>query len=112
MLTATAEVRRDVLATLLPKLKVADRVELGDRFVRVRGTKATYKVHLGSANILIEPDDRYLCIVPASNGRTKRVMLPFEGDEVLTVMLSKVLMLAADDKITDPTILRQIDRRS
>ena len=111
-LTATAEVRRDVLMTLLPKLKVADRVELGDRFVRVRGTKATYKVHLGSANILIEPDDRYLCIVPGSNGRTKRVMLPFEGDEVLTVVLSKVLMLAADDKITDPTILRQIDRRS
>jgi hypothetical protein len=37
---------------------------------------------------------------------------PFEGDEVLTVVLSKMLMLAADDKITDPTILRQIDRRS
>jgi hypothetical protein len=111
-LTATAEIRRDVLATLLPKLKVADRVELSDRFVRVRGTKATYKVHLGSANIQIEPDDRYLCIVPNSNGRTKRVMLPFEGDEVLTVVLSKVLMLADDDKITDPTILRQINPRS
>ena len=110
-LTATAEVRRDVLATLLPKLKIADRVELGDRYVRVRGNKATYKVHLGSANILIEPDDRYLCIVPSSSGRTKRVMLPFEGDEVLTVVLSKVLMLASDDKISDPTILRQIDRR-
>lgn len=110
-LTATAEVRRAVLATLLPKLKVADRVELGDRFVRVRGTRATYKVHLGSANILIEPDDRYLCIVPSSSGRTKRVMLPFEGDGVLTVVLSKVLMLAADDKITDPTILSQIGRR-
>jgi hypothetical protein len=111
-LTATAEVRREVLAALLPKLKIGDRVELGDRYVRVRGNKATYKVHLGSANILIEPDDRYLCIVPSSSGRAKRVMLPFEGDEVLTLVLSKVLMLAADDKITDPTILRQIDRRS
>jgi hypothetical protein len=110
-LGATAEIRRAVVATLLPKLKVADRVELSDRYVRAHGTKATYKVHLGSANTLIEPDERYLCIVPASNGRTKRVMLPFEGDEVLTVVLSKVLMLAADDKITDPTILRQIDRR-
>ena len=111
-LTATAQVRRDVLATLLPKLKIADRVELGDRYVRVRGNRATYKVHLGSANILIEPDDRYLCIVPASKGRTMRIMLPFEGDEVLTVVLSKVLMLAADNKITDPTILSQINRRA
>ena len=111
-LTATAQVRRDVLAALLPKLKIADRVELGDRYVRVRGNRATYKIHLGSANILIEPDDRYLCIVPASKGRTTRIMLPFEGDEVLTVVLSKVLMLAADDKITDPTILAQLNRRA
>jgi hypothetical protein len=38
-LTATAAVRRDVLAALLPKLKVAGRVELGDRFVRVRARR-------------------------------------------------------------------------
>ncbi len=69
-------------------------------------------MHLGSANILVEPDDRYLCIVPASSARTKRVMLPFESDEVLSVILSKVLLLAADDKITDSTILRQLKRRA
>jgi len=111
-LSATAEVRRDVLARLLPKTKIADRVELGDRYLRVRGNRGTYKVHLGSANILVEPDDRYLCIVPASSARTKRVMLPFESDEVLSVILSKVLLLAADDKITDSTILRQLKRRA
>jgi Domain of unknown function (DUF4132) len=111
-LSATAEVRRDVLARLLPKTKIADRVELGDRYLRVRGSRGTYKVHLGSANILIEPDDRYLCIVPANAGRTRRVMLPFEGDEVLSAILSKALLLAADDKITDPTILRQLQRRA
>jgi hypothetical protein len=110
-LTATAEVRRDVLESLLPKLNIADRVELADRFVRVRGNRATYKIHLGSANILIEPDDRYLCIVPSSSARTKRIMLPFEGDQVLAVILSKVLLLAADDKITDPSILMQLGRR-
>jgi hypothetical protein len=38
-------------------------------------------------------------------------MLPFEGDQLLTVVLSKVLMLAADDRITDPTVLRQLDAR-
>jgi uncharacterized protein DUF4132 len=111
-LSATAEVRRDVLARLLPKMKIADRVELGDRYLRVRGNLGAYKVHLGSANILIEPDDRYLCIVPTNAGRTGRVMLPFEGDAVLGLIVSKALLLAADDKITDPTILRQLRRRA
>lgn len=110
-LTETAQIRRDVLAELLPKLKIADRVRLEDRHIRVRGNLAEYKVHLGSANVLIEPDDRYLCIVPADSGRKRSVLLPFEGDAVLSLVLSKVVMLAADDKITDPTIVQQIQRR-
>lgn len=110
-LTEVAQVRRDVLAELLPKLKIAHRVQIEDRYVRVRGNLAEYKVHLGSANILIEPDDRYLCIVPVRSGPTKPLMLPFEGDAVLSIILSKVVMLAADDKITDPTIVQQINRR-
>jgi hypothetical protein len=111
-LSAVADVRRDVLTRLLPKLKVADRVELLDRYVRVRGTRATYKIHIGSANIMVEPDDRYLCIVPTSTGAANRIMLPFEGDNVLSVILTKIVMLAADDQITDPTINRQIDART
>jgi hypothetical protein len=111
-LSATAEVRRDVLARLLPRTRIADRVELADRYLRIRGNCGTYKVHLGSANVLVEPDDRYLCIVPASSSRAKRVLLPFEGDGVLSLLLSKALLLAADDKITDPTILRQLERRA
>ena len=111
-LSATAEVRRDVLARLLPGTRIADRVELGDRYLRVRGNRGTYKVHLGSGNVLVEPDDRYLCIVPASSTRAKRVLLPFEGDGVLSVILSKALLLADDDKVTDPTILHQLERRA
>jgi hypothetical protein len=37
------------------------------------------------------------------------VFLPFEGDSGLSVILSKALMLADDDKITDTTITRQIN---
>jgi Domain of unknown function (DUF4132) len=110
-LAETAQVRREVLAELLPKLKIADRVQLEDTYIRVRGNLAEYKVHLGSANVLIEPDDRYLCIVPTTSGRKKHVMLPFDGDDVLSLVLSKVVMLAADDKITDHTIVQQIQRR-
>ena len=57
----------------------------------------------------MEPADRYLCIVPASADKTD-VRLPFEGDNRLSVILSKAAMLAADDKITDPTILSQFER--
>jgi hypothetical protein len=37
-------------------------------------------------------------------------MLPFEGDTILSIILSKAFLLAADDEITDPTILSQIKR--
>jgi hypothetical protein len=36
------------------------------------------------------------------------VFLPFEGDRMLSIILSKALMLAADDKITDPAIVSQL----
>ena len=111
-LSETARTRRDALARIVPKLKIAGRLELGDRFLRVQGRLNTYKIHLGSANIQIEPDDRYLCIVPGGSGpRTSKVMLPFEGDQVLSVILSKAVLLAADDKITDETILQQFRHR-
>ncbi|WP_438874585.1 DUF7737 domain-containing protein [Symbioplanes lichenis] len=107
-LTGGAEVRRDVLARLLPRLAIGARCELTDRFLRVRGTRAVYKIHLGSGNILMEPDDAYLCIVPGRRGA--RVTLPFDDDERLSLILSKAFLLAADDKITDATILRQLPR--
>lgn len=40
-------------------------------------------------------------------GRPK-ILLPFDGDQVLSVIVSKAILLAADDKITDPTILQQL----
>lgn len=108
-LAETAAVRREVLARLVPKLKIAHRLELADRYLLVHGQRNRYKIHIGSANILIEPDDRYLCIVPG--GGRSRLLLPFDGDQVLSLILSKAVLLAADDKITDPAITRQLDAR-
>jgi hypothetical protein len=75
----------------------------------VRGDLRTYRIHLGSANILMEPDNSYLCIVPSRAKAGGKVFLPFEDDR-LTVILSKALLLAADTEITDPSILTQIRR--
>ncbi|MFE9093646.1 DUF4132 domain-containing protein [Streptomyces sp. NPDC007264] len=108
-LTASAEVRREALERILPRLKIADRCTLDGRFLTVRGDLRTYRIHLGSANILMEPDDSYLCIVPARGRGDGKVFLPFE-DERLSLILSKAFLLAADMKITDRTVLRQIKR--
>jgi hypothetical protein len=110
-LSATAQTRKALLERLLPRLKVADRCTLADRFLIVRGSLRTYKIHLGSGNILMEPNDQYLCIVPkqaATSG--ERVHLPFEGDGTLSVILSKAFLLANDAKITDPTITSQLKK--
>jgi hypothetical protein len=112
-LSQSGKTRAEVLATLLPSLVIADRCELTDRFLVVRGHLRTYKIHLGSANIQMAPNDQYLCIVPersrsARTGAADALVLPFEGDTTLSIILSKAFMLADDDKITDPTIVHQI----
>ncbi len=108
-LTPSAEVRRDALARLLPRTKIADRVSLADRYLHVRGNLRSYRIHLGSGNIMMDPDDAYLCIV-AARDRTGGLHLPFEDDVMLSAILSKAFLLAADDKITDESIVRQLAR--
>lgn len=110
-LSGTAATRKQVLERLVPRLRIADRCSLSDRFLVVRGDKRTYKIHLGSSNILMEPNDQYLCIVPDARSRAggSEVFLPFEGDATLSIIISKALLLAEDTKIKDPTITRQIN---
>ncbi|HJQ30313.1 MAG TPA: DUF4132 domain-containing protein [Rubrobacter sp.] len=113
-LSETARTRKQVLLRLIPRLKIADRCRMTERFLVVQGDVRTYKIHLGSGNVLMEPNDQYLCIVPArgtANGDfSDKVFLPFEGDRVLAIILSKAFLLSEDRKIADPTILHQIAR--
>ncbi len=108
-LNASAETRRAVLAELVPRLKIAGRCRLEDRWLLVEGDLRTYRIHLRSGHVMMEPS-HYLCIVPdRSSGRKRsRLYLPFEGDSVLSLILSKAFLLAADRKIEDPTIRSQI----
>ena len=109
-LSEVAKTRKAVLERLVPRLKIGKRCRVQDKFLVVQGTLRTYKIHLGSGNILMEPNDQYLCIVPdrRPTGAAENVFLPFEGDAVLSIILSKAFLLAADDQITDPTITRQL----
>lgn len=111
-LTEVAKTRKQILERLIPRLKISKVSTIDGKFLKVKGTKRTYKIHIGSTNILMEPNDQYLCIVPArgKDKNTENVFLPFEGDRGLSLILSKAFLLAADDKITDTTILSQIGR--
>ncbi|MFI7703961.1 DUF4132 domain-containing protein [Nonomuraea sp. NPDC049480] len=105
-LQPSAQVRRDALSRLIGRTAIADRCTMTERFLVVRGDLRTYKIHLGSANILMEPDDAYLCIVSTRVPHAD-LFLPFEEDGRLALILSKAFLLANDTAITDPSITRQ-----
>jgi len=112
-LSARAIVRKEVLSNIISKLAIAPRCAFDNKHLIVKGDLRTYKIHLGSSNILMEPNDQYLCIVPSSKQKeasTEGLYLPFEGDHMLSVILSKALLLAADKKIKDEGIVSQIKR--
>lgn len=111
-LSEVAKTRKEILQKLLPKLKIASIASIQDKFLVVKGKLRTYKIHIGSTNILMEPNDQYLCIVPdRSKPNTENLFIPFEGDSGLSVIISKALLLSEDDKITDSTITSQINRK-
>jgi hypothetical protein len=52
----TPEEARDRLhARLLSRLAIADRCTIEGRFLHVNGTRRSYKIHLGSGNVMITP---------------------------------------------------------
>lgn len=105
--------RLEILQALMPRLRIAPACTITDPFLVVLGKRRAYKIHIGSGKTLMPPSDRLLNIGSPRRGPSKRdqdsLFLPFEGDHTLSVILSKAILLADDDKITDPDILRQID---
>ena len=112
-LNESAKTRKELLEHLIPMLTIADKCSLTDRFLIVQGQVRTYKIHMGSGNIQMEPNNQYLCIVQDRSMalKTDKVMLPFEDDNTLSLILSKAFLLANDEKIKDKTILSQIRSR-
>jgi uncharacterized protein DUF4132/uncharacterized protein DUF5724 len=101
--------RAELLQALEPAIGTG-KMEFQERHVLVHGKLADYRVHLASGNIHVEPG-AYLCIVPdpVVAAQRKSVRLPFAEDDIKTAeIVSKVMLLAHDDKIKDQSILQQI----
>lgn len=108
-LSEVAKTRKEILTGILPKLKIAKVSHIDGNFLVVKGKIRTYRIHLGSTNILMEPNNQYLCIVQdRSSSAGAKLFIPFEGDAGLSIIISKALLLADDDKISDSTIVSQI----
>lgn len=105
-LDVSGQTRRQFLETLIPMLRISQQCSLDDRYLIVRGARHIYRIHIGSGSVFME-NNAYLCIVPDRNGQPK-IFLPFEGDEMLSVILSKAFLLANDSDIKDKKILEQL----
>lgn len=104
-------VRRDLLERILPLTKLRKVARLEGNFLHVDGKVRNYTINLGTGHSFLKPNDQYLCIVPGTSRAANGVWLPFASeDRTLTMILSKAFLLAADEKITDRTILAQLQR--
>ncbi len=101
-------VLRGVLVGESMRLFKQDNVKVKERHALIKGGLAEYSVHLGSA-VVHQIGGSYLSILPIHSQHRGKVFLPFMDDDPKTAeLISKVLLLARDEKILDPTILRQI----
>ncbi len=101
-------------AATLPSLAIGKVSRIEGNFLQVQGKLRAYRIHLGSGNILMAPNDQYPCIVPAfaETVKTESIALPFEGDALFSIIVSKAALLAADDKIKNPSIVLQLERHT
>lgn len=106
---STMEMRAALLRETCRVLKL-DNVEVMENNAVIRGQRATYALHLGSARVRVVGSIA-LEIVAVHGQRRGRLFLPFADDDPRTAeVLSKAILLSRDDTIVDPNLLEQIAR--
>lgn len=104
---STIELRRALLELSLPMLGLQN-VTVEGSHAQIHGSRADYTVHLGSG-VVHQQGGTMLAILPVHSQHRGRIFLPFADDDPKTAeILTKVLLLAEDKKIKDPSILAQI----
>lgn len=104
---STVELRK-VIAEESARLFKLKNVSFKDRHILVQGKMASYNIHLGSGVVHKQPGG-YLNILPVHSQHRGRIFLPFMDEDPRTAeIVSKMLLLAEDHKIQDPTVLQLI----
>lgn len=105
---STVEMRAALVRETMRLFK-QENVTLSERHALIAGKMSNYSVHLGSA-VVHQVPGKYLSILPVHSQHRGRLFLPFADDDPKSAeVISKVLLLAQDHKIQDPTVLRQIE---
>ena len=85
-------------------------VTVSDNFIHVKGALADYTIHLGSGNVR-QVGGVEIPIIPVHSQHRGKLYLPFMDEDPKTVeIVSKMVLLAEDNKLKDPTILKWIKR--
>jgi hypothetical protein len=104
---STVEMRASLVRETCRLLKV-DNARVERSHVLIDGKLGNYSVHLGSAIVHRQPGGA-VCIIPVHSQHRGRLFLPFADDDPRTAeVVSKVILLARDNEINDPTILEQL----
>lgn len=107
---STMELRKTIVEYTCQLMKLAN-VTVQEHFADIKGGLNNYSVHLGSS-VVHQSGGGTIHIVAVHSGKRGKVYLPFLDEDPKTAeILSKVILLAEDEKIKDPEILRQIVRR-
>ncbi len=102
----SAERRAELVLNLMQDIGLT-QVTCEGHYAFIEGKLASYRIHLGSGVIHIQPGN-YLCIVPEQK-QDDDLYLPFaDVDKRMAEIISKVFLLINDDQITDESILSQI----
>lgn len=106
--TASTLEMRGTLVREACELLGLDNVEVRSNHALVRGSLGSYSVHLGSAGVTLMPATA-IPIVAVHSQHRGRLFLPFADDDPRTAeVLAKILLLARDEEIRDPSILERI----
>ncbi|OAV43542.1 DUF4132 domain-containing protein [Lewinella sp. 4G2] len=98
---------RAALARESARLFRLENVEVKERFIVIDGLHGTYSIHLGSG--MVSKNGLQLGIIPVHSQHRGRVFLPFVDDDPKSAeIISKMKLLAEDDRIKDPTVLAQL----
>lgn len=85
-----------------------ENVDIKSSYALIEGKLGHYTVHLGSAVVHRQPGGA-LCIIPVHAQHQGRIFLPFADNDPKTAeVVTKVITLARDGEIKDPSILEQI----
>jgi hypothetical protein len=104
---STTQMREALIRETCALLTIANYKVVKTHIV-INGKLGNYSVHLGSGVVHRQPGG-HVCIIPVHAQHRGRLFLPFADDDPRTAeIISKILMLARDNEIQDPTILEQL----